>query len=130
LVKDEYTFDFLELGNDYSERQLENAISVKIDAFLKEMGGVFAFIGRQFKVEVGSKEYFIDFCFELTANVLQLQEVGDFGDENCLPPLNLIRSTKLPLTTEPPISCRCCYSMLLFLFVIFCFSILVLTCHN
>src|SRR5690554_67084 len=51
----------------------------------------------------------------MTANVLQLQEVGDFGDENCLPPLNLIRSTKLHLTTEPPISCRCCYG-LLFLF--------------
>ena len=45
---------------------------------------------------------------KLAANVLQLQEVGDFGDENCLPPLNLIRSTKLHLTTEPPISCRCC----------------------
>ena len=43
LVKDEYTFDFLELGNDYSERQLENAITTKIDVFLKEMGGVFAF---------------------------------------------------------------------------------------
>jgi len=41
-------------------------------------------------------------------NGLQLQEVGDFGDENCLPPLNLIRSIKLHLTTEPPISCRCC----------------------
>jgi len=41
-------------------------------------------------------------------NGLQLQEVGDFGDENCLPTQNLIRSTKLHLTTEPPISCRCC----------------------
>ena len=44
----------------------------------------------------------------VTYNVWRLQEVGDFGDENCLPPLNLIRSTKLHLTTEPPISCRCC----------------------
>ena len=60
LVKDEYTFDFLELGNDYSERQLENAITARIDIFLKEMGGVFAFMGRQYKVEVGNKEYFID----------------------------------------------------------------------
>jgi hypothetical protein len=33
-------------------------------------------------------------------NVWQLQEVGDFGDENCLPLLNFIRSTKLHLTTE------------------------------
>ena len=47
-------------------------------------------------------------------DVLQLQEVGDFGDENCLPPLNLIRSTKLHLTTEPPISCRCCYKPFFF----------------
>ena len=36
------------------------------------------------------------------------QEVGDFGDENSLPPLNLLRSTKLYFTTEPPISCWCC----------------------
>ena len=34
-------------------------------------------------------------------NVLQLQEVGDFEAQNCLPALNLIRSTKLHLTTEP-----------------------------
>jgi hypothetical protein len=39
--------------------------------------------------------------FRMTPNVLQLQEVGDFGDENCLPPLDLIRSTKLHLSTEP-----------------------------
>src|SRR5690606_38462624 len=45
----------------------------------------------------------------ISANGLQLQEVGDFGDENCLPPLNLIQSTKLHLATEPPISCSCCY---------------------
>jgi transposase len=48
-------------------------------------------------------------CLTMVAgNGLQLQEVGDFEDENCLPPMNLIRSTKLHLTTEPPISCRCC----------------------
>ncbi|MBK7799247.1 MAG: hypothetical protein KA987_15965 [Saprospiraceae bacterium] len=41
-------------------------------------------------------------------DVLQLQEFGDFGDENFLPPLNLIRSTKLHLTTEPPISYMRC----------------------
>jgi hypothetical protein len=44
----------------------------------------------------------------ITYNGLQLQEVGDFGALNCLPELNLIRSTKILLTTEPPISCRCC----------------------
>jgi len=46
----------------------------------------------------------------ISANGLQLEEVGDFGDENCLPPLNLIRSSRVHLNTEPPISCSCCYS--------------------
>ena len=49
--------------------------------------------------------------FRVAHNVLQLQEVGDFEAQNCLPALNLIRSTKLHLTTEPPISCRCCYQL-------------------
>jgi len=49
----------------------------------------------------------------MTHNVLQLQEVGDFEALNCLPPQNLIRSTKLHLNTEPPISCRCCYAFVL-----------------
>jgi len=52
---------------------------------------------------------------KLAANGLQLQEVGDFEALNCLPPQNLIRSTKLHLTTEPPISCRRCYKLVFFL---------------
>jgi hypothetical protein len=47
-------------------------------------------------------------------NGLQLQEVGDFEAQNCLPALNLIRSTKLHLTTEPPLLGRCCYAFALF----------------
>lgn len=45
----------------------------------------------------------------ITYNGLQLQEVGDFEDESSLPPLNLLCSSELHVTTEPPISCRCCY---------------------
>lgn len=59
-VKDEYTFDFLELGDEYSERQLEQALLARIDRFLREMGGTFAFVGNQFRLEVDGKEYFID----------------------------------------------------------------------
>ena len=59
-VKDEYTFDFLELGDEHSERQLEQAILAKIEPFLHEMGGVFSFIGSQYRLEVSDKEYFID----------------------------------------------------------------------
>lgn len=59
-VKDEYMFDFLDLGDDYSERQLESAITANIDKFLREMGGIFAYIGRQYKLEIDDKEYYID----------------------------------------------------------------------
>ena len=48
---------------------------------------------------------------KLACNGLQLQEVGDFEALNGLPPPNLLRSTKLHLTTEPTISCRCCYQL-------------------
>jgi predicted nuclease of restriction endonuclease-like (RecB) superfamily len=59
-VKDEYTFDFLELADEHSERQLEQAILARVEPFLQEMGGMFAFIGSQFRLEVGGQEYFID----------------------------------------------------------------------
>lgn len=59
-VKDEYTFDFLELGYEHSERQLEQAILTKVEPFLQEMGGIFAFMGSQYRLEIGDEEYFID----------------------------------------------------------------------
>jgi len=59
-VKDEYTFDFLELGEEHSERELERGLIGKIEHFLREMGGIFAFLGSQYRLEVSDKEYFID----------------------------------------------------------------------
>jgi predicted nuclease of restriction endonuclease-like (RecB) superfamily len=59
-VKDEYTFNFLELGEEHSERQLEQALLARIDPFLREMGGMFAFVGSQYRLEVGDQEFFID----------------------------------------------------------------------
>lgn len=59
-VKDEYTFGFLELGEDYSERQLETAILARVGPFLREMGGLFTFVGNQYRLEVGQEEFFID----------------------------------------------------------------------
>lgn len=59
-VKDEYTFDFLELGDEHSERQLEQAILAKVEPFLQEMGGMFAFVGSQYRLEIDDEEYFID----------------------------------------------------------------------
>ena len=59
-VKDEYTFDFLDLSDKHSEIELERAMLAKINQFLIEMGGVFAFMGNQFRLEVEGEEYFID----------------------------------------------------------------------
>ena len=59
-VKDEYTFDFLELGEDHNEMELERAMIAKVNRFLVEMGGAFAFMGNQFRLEVDDSEYFID----------------------------------------------------------------------
>lgn len=59
-VKDEYTFDFLELADEHSERQLEQAILGKVEPFLREMGGMFTFVGSQYRLEISGEEYFID----------------------------------------------------------------------
>ncbi len=59
-LKDEYAFDFLELSDKHSERALEKALIERIEDFLRSMGGMFAFLGSQFKLEVEGKEYFID----------------------------------------------------------------------
>ncbi len=52
-VKDGYTFGFLELGDEHTERQLEQALLSKVELFLREMGGMFCFIGSQHRLEIG-----------------------------------------------------------------------------
>ena len=83
-VKDEYTFDFLELGDEHSERELERALLARIERFLREMGGRFAFLGSQFRLEVGSKEYFVDlllFHRVLRCLVALDLKIGEFKPE-------------------------------------------------
>jgi predicted nuclease of restriction endonuclease-like (RecB) superfamily len=59
-VKDEYTFDFLELGEEHGERELERALIARIEDFLRAMGGMFAFMGSQYRLEIDGEEFFID----------------------------------------------------------------------
>lgn len=59
-VKDHYTFDFLGLADEHSERELELALVHNLRSFLSEMGGLFTFVGTQHRLEVGGQEYFID----------------------------------------------------------------------
>lgn len=62
-LKDPYLFDFLGLGNEAKERDIENALIAHITRFLLELGAGFAFVGRQYRLEVGGDEFFIDLLF-------------------------------------------------------------------
>jgi predicted nuclease of restriction endonuclease-like (RecB) superfamily len=59
-VKDSYNFDFLEMSESYSERDLELGLIKNIRSFLTEMGGEYTFVGNQYKLDLDGKEYFID----------------------------------------------------------------------
>ena len=83
-VKDEYSFDLLNLGDKHSESQLETALVNNIRAFLLEMNFQFAFIGNQFRVQVDEKEYFIDLLLyhrQLQCLVAIELKVGEFLPE-------------------------------------------------
>lgn len=59
-VKDEYTFNFLELTQEHSEHELEQTLLGNVRRFLQEMGGDFTFVGNQYRLELEGNEYFID----------------------------------------------------------------------
>ena len=59
-VKDEYSFDFLELGEEHSEKVLELALLENVRKFLIEIGGYFTFVGNQYRLEIDGQEFFVD----------------------------------------------------------------------
>ncbi|MBP7381869.1 DUF1016 family protein [Myxococcota bacterium] len=84
-VKDEYTFDFLELGEEHSERELERALIARVEDFLRAMGGMFAFMGSQYRLEVDGREFFIDlllFHRLLRCLVAVELKIGEFQPES------------------------------------------------
>jgi predicted nuclease of restriction endonuclease-like (RecB) superfamily len=83
-VKDEYIFDFLELAEEHSEHQLEHALLARVEDFLRAMGGLFAFMGSQYRLEVDGREFFIDlllFHRRLRCMVAVELKVGEFQPE-------------------------------------------------
>lgn len=62
-IKDPYHFDFLGLQDDAQEREIEYALTQKITAFMLELGKGFAFVGRQYKLEISETDYFMDLLF-------------------------------------------------------------------
>lgn len=62
-LKDPYLFDFLDVGQEANEREIESALVKHITQFLLELGAGFAFVGRQVHLEVGGDDFYIDLLF-------------------------------------------------------------------
>lgn len=89
-LKDPYRFDFLGLGEEAQEREIENALVKHVTDFLLELGAGFAFVGRQVLLDVGGEEFFIDLLFyhlklrcyvviELKAGKFKPEHLGQLG---------------------------------------------------
>ena len=63
ILKDPYIFDFLSIGSEAHEREVEKTLIVHIEKFLVELGTGFAFVGRQYPLEVSKQDFFIDLLF-------------------------------------------------------------------
>lgn len=89
-LKDPYRLDFLGLGKEAGERDIENALVKHVTEFLLELGAGFAFVGRQVMLDVGGDEFFIDLLFyhlklrcyvviELKAGKFKPEHLGQLG---------------------------------------------------
>lgn len=81
LIKDPYSFDFLEMTDGYKEKELKDALINNIQHFLVELGTGFAFMGREYRLEIDDAEEFIDMLFyntRLHAYVVIEVKITDF----------------------------------------------------
>ena len=62
-LKDPYLFDFLTLAEPFKERELETGLLAHLEKFLLELGQGFAFVGRQYHVDLGDQDFYIDLLF-------------------------------------------------------------------
>ncbi len=84
LIKDPYTFDFLSMGPDMSERDLEKGLLDQLKALFLELGKGFAFVGSQYHLEVGGQDYYLDLLFyhlRLRCFVVVELKIEDFKPE-------------------------------------------------
>lgn len=84
VLKDPYIFDFLDLGEDAYERDLERALLEQLRSFLLELGLGFAFVGSQYHLEVGGQDFYLDllfYHFRLRCFVVFDLKIGEFQPE-------------------------------------------------
>lgn len=81
LMKDPYNFAFTGLTGKYNERKLKDALLGNISHFLLELGTGFAYIGKEYRLQIGEKEKFIDLLFynlQLSCYVVIEVKIGEF----------------------------------------------------
>lgn len=84
-LKDPYVFDFLCLGPEAQERDLERVLLSQVRDFLLELGAGFALIGAQHRLEVGGQDFYLDLLFyhvRLRCYVIVELKVGEFQPEH------------------------------------------------
>jgi len=80
-IKDPYVLEFLDLKDEYSETDLEDALIRHLETFLLELGGDFCFIGRQKRLRIGDEWYRVDLVFfhrKLRCMVIIDLKIGKF----------------------------------------------------
>lgn len=81
-LKDPYIFDFLSIGVEAKERDIEQALTQHISQFLLELGDGFAFVNKQVHLEVGGQDFYIDLLFyhlKLRCYLVIELKTGDFN---------------------------------------------------
>lgn len=81
LTKDPYDFAFTGITHQYNEKKLKDALLENITKFLLELGTGFAYVGREYRLQIGEKERFIDLLFynlQLSCYVVVEVKIGEF----------------------------------------------------
>lgn len=83
-ILDTYTLEFLDMPNNFSEKELKNGIIKNMKDFILEIGKDFTFISEEYKVQVGNHDFFIDLLFynrELSCLVAFELKIGEYKAE-------------------------------------------------
>jgi predicted nuclease of restriction endonuclease-like (RecB) superfamily len=84
LFKDPYIFEFLELPESHNEKDFEKAITHNLQKFILEIGKGFTYMGNQYRLQVGNKDYYTDLLFyhrDLQCLVLFELKIQEFEPE-------------------------------------------------
>jgi predicted nuclease of restriction endonuclease-like (RecB) superfamily len=63
IFRDKYIFEFLELSEPYSENDLQKGLVKRLKEFILEIGRDFTFIGEEYRIQIGMKDYYLDLLF-------------------------------------------------------------------